>query len=187
MDWTPPAPKYSTQVKDTGVRSRYANLLPATPEEQEKLDIIGLLESSNDPAAEHQLIKNPASMHKDSRAVGEYGLMPATVAQVMKEAKDNNMMGPEMLKTDRFNIHKDLENNLALQNEIALAHLRKSRGLAETDRELRPTQATEADEDVIRHMQGPAHDATLRDMFLLNRPAKANEARLEQLKKKFSK
>jgi len=187
MDWAPPAPKYSTQVKDTGERSRFAKLLGATPEEQEKLDILGLLESSGDPSAQHQLIRDPASMHKDSRAIGEYGLMPQTVAQIMKEAKDSGTMGPEMLKTDRFNIHKDLENNLALQNEIALAHLRKSRRLADTDRELRPTPATKDDEDVIRHMQGPGHDSTARDLLLLDRPAKANEARLKQLKDKFSK
>ena len=187
MDWSPPPAKYSTQVKDTGARSKFAKLLAPTPEEQEKLDIIGLLESSGNPSAQHPLIKNPASMHKDTRAVGEYGLMPSTVAQIMKEAKDSNTMGPEMLKTNRFTINEDLQNNLALQNEIALAHMRKARGLAETDRELRPTQANEYDEDVIRHQQGPAHDATLRDMFLDNRPAKANEGRLNQLKKKFSK
>ncbi len=197
MDWTPPPPKYSTQEKAT----RFGNLKRPTLEEELQLKALGAIESDNNPGAVHRTVQNH-NTHKDTAAIGEYGLMPASALDTYNLAKKEDELGPEMQDVELYKSKKPsltidainkiklaeaLKHNKALQDEVALSELREVDNRADTESGL-----------PIGWIQGKYYDSRAKmdlkqkeqnPYFLLQhgRDSKYNESKLEAIKKMFSK
>jgi hypothetical protein len=172
MDWTPPPAKYSTQEKAT----RFGKLMSPSLEEQLQLEALGAIESDNNPAAKHKLVTDPDSIHYNTAAIGEHGVMPMSALQTLKEAKVKDTVGPEMENLNRFTVNTDMANNTALQQELALNYLRKIKGKTDNEDLVAPLWKKGANKKNIKFNTND-----------IQRGTKYNEAKLEAIKKMFSK
>lgn len=75
---------------------------------------ISMLESSGNKNVEHKVITDPESIHYDTSAVGQYGLMPVTAIDLDRKYKIN-----QLKNLDKYEAQQKLEENPELANKIA--------------------------------------------------------------------
>jgi hypothetical protein len=129
-----PAPETKarmTKMKKT-LQSQYGKDIknPNNSKYKDFLQKIGNIESTDRYKVEHPVIKK--GMHKDSQAIGKYGLMPKTVKQIAENLKNKQsdlykLMGPgyndpevtSLLDKDESEYKGILELNPNLQDKLA--------------------------------------------------------------------
>ena len=99
----------------------------ASPQEQELLNKMAALESSSGQDTEHPEIKDPNSMHYGESAVGNFGIMPKTLDQIIKVSPRMDTASPELRalgdKPEEEKVEA-LKQNPDLQDQAALNLLR---------------------------------------------------------------
>jgi len=92
---------------------------PERKSKEDLLDAISLTESSGGRNTNHEVIDH--GIHAGDRAVGNYGLMPKTVQEILKT-------NPEIRKTNpAANFIEALEKDPTLQRRIAAAYYERLR------------------------------------------------------------
>jgi uncharacterized protein (UPF0147 family) len=96
---------------------------------EEFLQIIGQIESSGGKNTNHPVLKT--GMHKGSSAIGKYALMPLTINELVK----NNPQLQYLAQMDEARKRATLENNQALQDQLAGMYYDKAAKNSNSDQE----------------------------------------------------
>lgn len=127
MPFSPVEQDALQRIRAKSLSDRFAELNPATEQEQAQLDALAAVESSGGVDTDHPVIKSPASMHSGQKAIGEHALMPKTADLVLKRAVRDQNLSPQLAGlqgASEEDLAASMSNDEPLRKEIALRYLR---------------------------------------------------------------
>jgi hypothetical protein len=160
-------------VPAVSISERFPNRKPVSEYEKRVKNALSAIESQHRPDAPHPIVNDPDSIHFGQAAIGEYGIMPKSAEQAIKEAQAKDELGPQMsqlIGASPEEIEAQMHSNKALQEELSTNMLRKIMNKPNVQ-----------EQDIApKWLQGPSHKVTEKDL-----KSPRQKKFIEEMKKKF--
>jgi hypothetical protein len=160
-------------IPAVSLSERFPKRKPTSEYEKRVKNALSAIESQHRPDATHPTVTDPNSIHYGQAAIGEYGIMPKSAEQTIKEAVANDELGPQMsqlIGASPEEVEAQMHSNKALQEELSDNMLRKI---------MKKPNVQEQD-IAPKWLQGPSHAVTDKDL-----KSPRQKKFMEEMKKKF--